>query len=173
MAPELIRVLSKAEIRERVKTLGKSISEDYGDNRLVILGVLKGAFVFLADLIREIKIPFEVEFIQLASYGADTQSSGEVKQVKAFHIDLADRDVLVVEDIIDSGLTIAYLLERLKQFRPKSIRVCALIDKRARREVEVPLEYIGHTVHSGFLVGYGLDYNESYRGLPEIYHLKQ
>jgi hypoxanthine phosphoribosyltransferase len=90
MAPELIRVLSKAEIRERVKTLGKSISEDYGDNRLVILGVLKGAFVFLADLIREIKIPFEVEFIQLASYGADTQSSGEVKQVKAFHIDLAE-----------------------------------------------------------------------------------
>ena len=173
MSPELIPVLSKVEIHERVKALGESISKDYGEDRLLILGVLKGSFVFLADLVREISISFEIEFIQLASYGADTRSSGEVKQVKGLQMDLADRDVLIVEDIIDSGLTIAYLLERLKQFRPKSIRVCTLIDKRARREVEVPLDYVGHTIDSGFLVGYGLDYNERHRGLPGIYHLKQ
>jgi len=173
MSPELVPVLSEIEIKEKVKKLADLISGDYGENRVLVLGVLKGSFVFLADLIREMRTPCEIEFIQLASYGVGTRSSGEVKLIKEPDIDVTGRHVLVVEDIIDSGLTIAYLLDHLKKFRPKSVRVCTLIDKKIRREADVSLDYVGHSVESGFLVGYGLDYNERYRGLPGIYHLKQ
>jgi hypoxanthine phosphoribosyltransferase len=173
MSPELVPVLSNDEIQSKVKILAGRISQDYGQEGLVLLGVLKGAFVFLADLIRELSIPFEIEFIQVASYGAGTRSSGQVKVVKELEMNIEDRHILVVEDIIDSGLTIAYLVDHLMNFRPKSIRVCTFIDKRERREAGVQLDYVGHTMDSGFLVGYGLDYAEKYRGLSGIYHLKQ
>jgi len=173
MTQELVPVLSQADIHERVKGLAERISDDYGPTGLIILGVLKGAFVFLADLVREISIPVRIEFIQVASYGAGMETSGEVKLIKGLEINLENRHVLVVEDIIDSGLTIAYLLDHLEKMRPKSVRVCTLIDKKGRREVDIPIDYVGHSVDSGFLVGYGLDYNEKYRGLPGVYHLKQ
>lgn len=173
MTEQLVPILSQDEIRERVKRLAEHISNDYGQNGLIILGVLKGAFVFLADLVREMSIPVRIEFIQVASYGAGTETSGEVKLIKGLEINLEDRHVLVVEDIIDSGLTIAYLVDHLEKMRPKSVRVCAFIDKRGRREVDIPIHYVGHSVNSGFLVGYGLDYDERYRGLPGVYHLKQ
>jgi hypoxanthine phosphoribosyltransferase len=173
MSPELVPVLSNDEIRSKVKILAGRISQDYDQEGLVLVGVLKGAFVFLADLIRELSIPFEVEFVQVASYGTSTSSSGQVNLIKELEMNIEDRHVLVVEDIIDSGLTIAYLLNHLMSFRPKSIGVCTLIDKRERREEGVRLDYVGHTVNSGFLVGYGLDYAEQYRGLSGIYHLKQ
>jgi hypoxanthine phosphoribosyltransferase len=171
MPPTMIPVLSKAEIQEKVKTLAFRISQDYAGKELVLIGILKGAFIFLADLARELTIPVEIDFVRLASYGSHTTSSGHIQITKEIELDIRDRHVLVVEDIVDSGLTIAYLLDHLKQFRPTSVRVCTLIDKNQRREVRVSTHYVGHVVEHGFLVGYGLDFDEKYRALPEIYRL--
>ena len=172
MPQQLILVLSKAEIVRKVKTLACRISEDYDQKDVVAIGILKGAFIFLADLVRELTIPVEIDFVRLASYGSDTSSSGQIRITKEIETDIKGRHVIVVEDIVDSGLTIAYLLDHLNKSRPKSIKVCALIDKKERREVDVPVDYAGHVVAQGFLVGYGLDFDEKYRNLPEIYHLK-
>jgi hypoxanthine phosphoribosyltransferase len=122
--------------------------------------------------VRELTIAIQVDFVRLASYGSGTVSSGNVQTTKEIELDVKDRDVLIVEDIVDSGLTIDFLLKYLEQFHPKSIKVCAFIDKTERRQVQVPIDYVGHVVDSGFLVGYGLDFDEKYRELPEIYHLK-
>jgi hypoxanthine phosphoribosyltransferase len=170
--PHLTAVLSRAEIHKKIKALGKRISEDYGGQEIVIVGVLKGAFIFLADLVRELRIPVQIDFVQLASYGSGMSSAGHVAISKELELDIACRHVLVVEDITDSGLTIAYLVDYLKRFRPASLKVCVFINKTERRQVDVLLDYVGHTVKAGFLVGYGLDYNGSYRALPELYHLK-
>ena len=172
MPPTMVPVLSRAEIAQHVSTLAWRISQDYAEKDLVVIGILKGAFIFLADLVRELTIPVEIDFVRLASYGSDTSSSGHVQITKEIELDISGRHVLIVEDIIDSGLTIAYLLDYLKQFRPKSIRLCALIDKTERREVKISTHYVGHVVERGFLVGYGLDFDEKYRALPEIYHLE-
>ena len=172
MPPTMVPVLSRAEIAEHVHTLAWRISQDYAEKDLVVIGILKGAFIFLADLVRELTIPVEIDFVRLASYGSDTSSSGHVQITKEIELDISGRHVLIVEDIIDSGLTIAYLLDYLKQFRPKSIRLCALIDKTERREVKISTHYVGHVIERGFLVGYGLDFGEKYRALPEIYHLE-
>jgi hypoxanthine phosphoribosyltransferase len=126
----------------------------------------------LADLIRELTNPVQIDFIQVASYGAETTSTGQVKIKKNIEMDIRDRHVIIVEDIVDSGLTIAYLLECLEQLKPASVKVCAFINKMERREREVRIDYVGHTVEAGFLVGYGLDLNERYRDLPGLYHLK-
>ena len=115
----------------------------------------------------------QIDFVRLASYGSDTASSGKVQLTKEIELDLRNRHVLVVEDIVDSGMTIAYLLDYLRQFRPESVKVCAFIDKTERREVEIPIDYVGHVVDHGFLVGYGLDFDDKYRALPEIFHLRQ
>jgi hypoxanthine phosphoribosyltransferase len=170
--PHLTAVLSGAEIHKKVKALGNSISVDYGGQELVVVGVLKGAFIFLADLVRELTIPVQIDFVQLSSYGSDTSSSGCVTISKELELDIASRHVLVVEDIVDSGLTIAYLSAYLKKFGPASVKVCVFINKTERRQVDVLLDYVGHTVKGGFLVGYGLDYNGNYRALPGVYHLK-
>ena len=171
MPEEMIPVLSRAEISQKVKGLAQRISEDYTGKELIVLGVLKGSFIFLADLIREITIPVQVDFVRLTSYGSNTTSSGTIRITKEAELDIRDRDVLIVEDIIDSGVTIAYLLDHLKSFSPKSVKVCAFIDKSERREVQVSIDYAGIMVEQGFLVGYGLDFDEKYRALPALYRI--
>jgi hypoxanthine phosphoribosyltransferase len=169
--PDLIPVLSKTELRRLVQDLAQRISADYRNRDLVMIGVLKGSFVFLADLIRELDIPTRIDFVQASSYGTGTQSTGRISLLKGISIDICRQDVLVVEDIVDTGLTIRWIIDYLKSFQPRSIGVCALIDKRERRQAEVPILYAGHEAGSGFLVGYGLDYAEQYRHLPGIFHL--
>lgn len=171
MPEEIIPVLSRAEIRKKVKTLAQRISEDYAGKELIVIGVLKGGFIFLADLIRELTISVQVDFVRLASYGSNTTSSGTIRITKETELDIRDRDVLIVEDIIDSGVTIAYLLEHLKSSSPKSVKVCTFVDKTERREVQVPIDYAGLMAEHGFLVGYGLDFDEKYRALPGIYRI--
>ena len=172
MPPTLVPILSRAHIQKRVKELANRISKDYDGKEIVLVGVLKGAFIFLADLVRELTVPAQIAFIRLASYGAGTSTTGRIRITKDIELDIQDRHVLIVEDIIDSGLTIAYLVDHLKKRGPESIKICALIDKRERRQVQVQVDYAGHVVDQGFLVGYGLDLDENYRHLPEVYHLK-
>jgi len=170
--PELIPVISKAEIDEHVAAVAHRISVDYTNRDLVLIGVLKGAFIFLSDLARRLTIPARIDFIGASSYGSGTTSSGKIKITKDIGIDIKDKDVLIVEDIIDTGLTLNYLIEHIKSRGPATVRNCILIDKRERREVTIQTDYTCLTVARGFLVGYGLDYDEDYRNLPAIYHLK-
>ncbi len=171
--PELIPVLKKSDINNMVAQVARRISSDYQDHELILIGVLKGAFVFLSDLMLNLSIPVQVDFVGAASYGSDTSSSGRINLTKAVEIDVKNKDVLVVEDIVDTGLTLSYIIDYLKSFKPKTIKVCTLLDKRQRRQANVKIDYACHiVVTEGFLVGYGLDYDEDYRNLPEIYHLQ-
>lgn len=170
--PELIPVLKKNDINNMVAQVARRISSDYQDHELILIGVLKGAFVFLSDLMLNLSIPVQVDFVRVASYGSDTSSSGRINLTKAIEIDVKNKDVLVVEDIVDTGLTLSYIIDYLKSFKPKTVKVCALLDKRQRRQANVKIDYACHIVTEGFLVGYGLDYDEDYRDLPEIYHLQ-
>jgi len=170
--PEFIPVLTKSDIRDSVAALGERLSADYKGKDLVLIGVLKGAFIFLSDLIRHITVPVKIDFIRAASYGDNTETSGRIKLTKDVEIDIRDKDVLLVEDIVDTGLTLAHLVDYLKSLGLRSIRICTLVDKRERRQAAVSVDYACHVVEEGFLVGYGLDYAEDYRHLPEIYHLK-
>jgi len=170
--PDFIPVLERDDIEKLVVALASKISSDYEGRELVLIGVLKGAFIFLSDLVRHLTIPVKVDFVGASSYSSSTSSSGTIRLTKAIEIDLKDKDVLVVEDIVDTGLTLAYIVNYIKSFDPKTAKVCALIDKHERREAEVKIDYVCHEVEKGFLVGYGLDYAEEYRGLPGIYHLK-
>jgi len=164
--------ISREAIARRVAELADSISRDYAGRDLVMLGVLKGVFIFLADLVRALEFPVEVDFVRLYSYGRGTTSAGEIHITKDVELPVKDRDVLIVEDIVDTGLTMDFLLHHLASHRPRSIKICCLIDKRERREVEVPLDYVGFVVEKGFLVGYGLDCGEKQRTLPEIYEIE-
>ncbi|MBM4284297.1 MAG: hypoxanthine phosphoribosyltransferase [Deltaproteobacteria bacterium] len=164
-------VISRENIARRVAELGDRISRDYEDGDLVMVGVLNGAFIFLADLVRALTIPVTVDFVRLRSYGAGTTSSRQVTVTKDVEIPLEGRDVLIVEDITDVGLTLDFLRFHLLSFNPRSLKVCCLVDKRERREVEVTLDYVGFTVPRGFLVGYGLDCGERDRNLPDIFEL--
>ncbi|MFZ7128283.1 MAG: hypoxanthine phosphoribosyltransferase [Desulfobacterales bacterium] len=170
--PEFDLILSRDVIGQKVKEVAKAVSEDYKGRDLVIVGVLKGAFIFLSDLVREITIPLKVDFIGASSYGHRTESSGSVRITKDVDIDLSNKDVLIVEDIVDTGLTLAYLIEHIKSAGALSVKTCTLIDKHERRSAEVRVDYACHVAEKGFLVGYGLDYAEFYRNLPGIYHLK-
>lgn len=170
--PDLVPFLKKDEIAKLVTKLAQRISSDYRDRELVIITVLKGAFVFLSDLIRLITIPVKVDFIRTASYGSNTSSSGKIQLTKEIEIDIKDKDVLVVEDIIDTGLTVRYIIDYLKSFQPNTVKVCTLLDKIERREIDIRIDYSGYPVTKGFLVGYGLDYAEDYRYLPEIFDLR-
>jgi len=165
-------LIGSARIKRKIKDLARQISRDYKGKKLVLVGILKGAFVFMADLAREITIPVEVDFIQVASYGASRTSSGVIKIKKDIDLPVVGKHVLLVEDIIDYGYTMKYLLKFLKVKKPKSIRVCALLDKPARREVEVPIAYKGFDVPDSFVVGYGLDFAEKMRNLPDISTLR-
>ena len=166
-------VLTKEEIDEIVKRLGKQISEDYKGKNLLIVTVLKGAVMFLTDLIREITIPCSIDFMAVSSYGSGVKSSGVVKIIKDLDINLEGFDLLIVEDILDSGRTLNYLKRLLQDRNPKSVKICTLFDKPEGRIEPIEPDYTGSLVPDGFIVGYGLDYNEKYRNLPYIGILKK
>jgi hypoxanthine phosphoribosyltransferase len=171
--PEFIPVVDKDEIQRQISRIADTISTDYQNRELILIGVLKGAFLFLADLARQLKLEkIKIDFIQASSYGADTVSSEKIVLKKDIDVDIRGKDVLLVEDIVDTGLTLAHLIEHLQGFGPNSVRVCAMVDKSERRKTAVKVDYAGTVVKEGFLVGYGLDYAEDYRNLPEIYHMK-
>lgn len=170
--PELIPVLRKDSIDKMVAEVAHKISSDYKNRELVLIGVLKGAFIFLADLARHLTIPVKIDFVRVASYGSGTSSSGNIRLTKEIEINIKNKDVLIVEDIVDTGLTLAYLIDYLNSFGPNTVKICSLLDKIERRKMEIKIDYACHVVGKGFIVGYGIDYNEDYRHLPEIYQLK-
>ncbi len=155
-------------IRERVLELGEEVSRAYEGRNLIVIGVLKGAFMFMADLIRALRIPCRIDFIRLASYGSGTETSGRIELTKDIEIDITGKDVLVVEDIVDTGLTLTYLVETLRARNPRSLKVCAFIDKKLRRKVPFEADFVGFTMDDGFVVGYGLDFDEQGRFLPDV-----
>jgi hypoxanthine phosphoribosyltransferase len=161
-------LVSTEELQARVRELGAAISRDYAGRRLLLVGVLKGAVFFLSDLMRFIDIPVEVDFMAVASYGSATDSSGVVRILKDLDAAIEDRDVLIVEDIVDSGLTLQYLLRNLGSRNPRTLEVCALLTKPARRKVALQAKYVGFEIEDTFVVGYGLDYAERYRNLPFV-----
>ena len=170
---ELQRAVSEVLIEEdslqqRIRELGREVSADYRGKELLLVGVLKGAVFFMADLMRSITVPCEIDFMAISSYGASTDSSGVVRILKDLDINIEGRDVLVVEDIIDSGLTLSYLIRNLESREPASLEVCALMTKPERREIDVPVRYVGFEIPNRFVIGYGLDYAERYRNLPYI-----
>lgn len=172
MTAELKEYISKDVIRDRVRALGKEISATYAGDSVICVCVLKGAFLFFADLIREIKGEVELDFIRLASYGSGTSSSGKIIFSKDLEISIEDRNVLVIEDIVDSGRSMEYLLKVFTARNPKSLKICALIDKQKRREVVLDIDFAGFNIaDSGYLVGYGLDFSEKYRELDALYEL--
>ncbi len=164
-------LISREKIASLVKRLADQISEDYRGRELVMVCILKGAFVFVSDLIRHLRMAVQVDFVRLASYGNGMQTSGKITLTKDIEIPVEGKDVLIVEDIIDSGRTLLFLKDRLRRLKPRSVKVCALLDKKARREVEVEADYLGTEVDDIFIVGYGIDFNEAYRNLPEIYYV--
>ena len=166
-------LISRADIQARVRELADQISSDYQGKEPILIGILKGAVIFMADLMRALSIPTKMDFMRAASYGSEMQSSGTVRLTKDVELPVQGRPVILVEDIVDSGLTLAYIKENLEGRGVESIRICALIDKLERREREVLVDYCGFQVKEGFLVGYGLDCNEEYRYLPEIFVLKE
>jgi hypoxanthine phosphoribosyltransferase len=161
-------LIDETRLRSRVAELGDEISADYVGRDLLLIGVLKGAVFFMADLMRYLTIPCEVDFMAISSYGASTDSSGVVRILKDLDINIEGRDVLVVEDIIDSGLTLSYLMRNLESREPASLEVCALMTKPERREIDVPVRYVGFEIPNRFVIGYGLDFAERYRNLPYV-----
>jgi hypoxanthine phosphoribosyltransferase len=167
--PAMCLLYSKEFIARQVQRLADEISRDYPDCEILLVGVLKGSFLFFADLVRAIRPAVLIDFVRLASYGSDTETSGLVELRKDLEISVQGRHVVIIEDIIDSGHTLRFLYHRLLTREPSSLRICTLIDKRRRREVEIEADYVGITMEDGFIVGYGLDYDERYRNLPDIY----
>ncbi|PIU64349.1 MAG: hypoxanthine phosphoribosyltransferase [Armatimonadetes bacterium CG07_land_8_20_14_0_80_40_9] len=165
-------LITEKEIRKKVKELGKKISRDYEGKDLVLVCVLRGAVIFMSDLIRSISIPLSFDFMAISSYGSDTKSSGVVKITKDLDESIESKHVLIVEDIVDTGLTLQYLTNNLSSRNVASLKICALLDKPAQRKVEVKIDYKGFTIPDKFVVGYGLDYNQKYRYLPYISALK-
>ncbi|MBC2582591.1 hypoxanthine phosphoribosyltransferase [Clostridium sp. DJ247] len=166
-------LFSEDELRKKIKEMGILISRDYSDKDLILVGILKGSVPFMADLIKEITIPCTMDFMAVSSYGSSTKTSGIVRILKDLDFQIEGKDVLIVEDIIDSGVTLTYLIEYLKGRKPKSIEVACLLNKPERRVTEINAKYIGFVVPDYFLVGYGLDYDEKYRNLPYIGILKE
>lgn len=161
-------LITREEIKNTVAKLANEIKEDYRGKHPLLIGVLKGSFVFMADLIRQLDLPVEIDFIRLYSYGADMKSSGKVKVVQRLKTPVKGRDVLVIEDIVDTGLTLSFLLNYLRRKKPASLKVCALTDKPSRRKAPVSIEYLGFTLPDKFIVGYGLDLDQKFRNLPDI-----
>ncbi|KAB3533212.1 hypoxanthine phosphoribosyltransferase [Alkaliphilus serpentinus] len=163
-------MISKEEIAHKVKALGEEITNDYSGSgkELVVIGVLKGANVFLGDLIRQIDLPILVDFIAVSSYGLSTETSGVVKILKDLDLDVEGKDVLIIEDIVDTGLTLKYLTENFKSRNIASMKICALLDKPERRKCPIDIDYLGFEIPDKFVVGYGIDYAEKYRNLPYV-----
>jgi len=161
-------LFTREAIQDRVKELAREISHDYEGKELIVIGILKGAFIFMADLVRNLSIPCRVDFARLASYGAGISSSGKVVLTKDIETSIKDKDILILEDIIDTGITLSYFVEWLRERNPSSIRVCTFLDKKKRRKVSFEADYVGFVIEDGFVVGYGLDFNENARFLPDI-----
>ena len=161
-------LIEEDALQGRIAELGAEISRDYEGRDLLLVGVLKGAVFFLADLMRELSVPCEIDFMAISSYGAGTDSSGVVRILKDLDMNISGRDVLVVEDIIDSGLTLSYLMRSLKARKPATLEVCTLLTKPERREVDVPVRYVGFEIPNKFVIGYGLDFDQRYRNLPYV-----
>lgn len=162
-------IITQEQIAQEIERLAEEIMRDHPGREIVLVAVLKGAFLFVSDLARRITSPVLVDFVRLASYGSETSSSGIVEFRKDLEISIKGRDVVIVEDIIDSGHTLETLYHKLLLREPRSLKVCTLIDKKSRREVDMQADYVGITLDDGFIVGYGLDYDEKYRNLPDIY----
>lgn len=165
-------LITEEQIKARTKELGEQLTEQYRGKDLVVIGVLKGCVMFLSDLVREIKLPLTMDFMVVSSYGSSTKSSGVVRIIKDLEKDIQGKDVLIIEDIVDSGLTLSYLMEYLKSRNASSVRVCSLLDKPERRKAQVDIDFIGFTIPDEFVIGYGLDYAEVYRNLPYVCVLK-
>ena len=169
MSEQIGEILVQADdLQHRIKEMAEDITRDYDGRDLLLIGVLKGAFLFLADLMRHLEVGCEVDFMAVASYGSSTESSGVVRILKDLDAPLEDRHVLIVEDIVDSGLTLQYLLRTLEARGPASLEVCALLTKPERREIDVPVRYTGFEIPNRFVIGYGLDFAERYRNLPYV-----
>lgn len=169
MKNDICRVLiSEEQLKEKVTELGTQISRDYEGKKLLLVSILKGSVVFMADLMRAITIPARIDFMSVSSYGSGVKTSGVVKIIKDLDLNLDGYDVLIVEDILDSGMTLSYLVELLKSRNPASVEICSLLDKPERHKVEIALKYKGFTIPDEFVVGYGLDYAEKYRNLPYV-----
>lgn len=169
---ELTLLISRKEIAQKVKDLANQINRDYQGKAPVLVGILKGTFVFLADLVRHLNLPVEIDFVQISSY-VGMETTGKIKIVKKLGIPVKGRDVLVIEDIVDTGLTLSFLLNYIKRKKPASLKTCALFDKPERRRIPIPIDYLGFTVPNKFLVGYGLDWNEKFRHLPDLWILEK
>jgi hypoxanthine phosphoribosyltransferase len=170
--PNLEVLIPAEKIQDRIRELGAEIARDYAGRNPLLIGVLKGAFIFFSDLMRAADLPLNVEFIAISSYGAEMRTSGEVRILKDLDVAIEGRHILVVEDIVDTGLTLSYLLANLKSRGAESVKLAALLDKYERREKEVPIDYLGFKIPDKFVVGYGLDFAERYRNLPFIAVLK-
>lgn len=168
---EFIPIISEEEIKIQVAKTGALISQDYKGKNLVLAGILKGAFIFLADLTRSITIEHEIDMIGVSSYSG-TSTTGKIQFTKEPDIDLRGKDILLVEDIVDTGRTLSALVEHIKSLKPASLKICALIDKHERRELKLKVAYSCFTLKKGFIVGYGLDYNQKYRNFPAIFDMK-
>jgi hypoxanthine phosphoribosyltransferase len=173
MAEKLRKLFDESDIRKAVKRLAGEIARDFDEEEVVFVSILKGSFMFMSDLLREVKSPVVVDFIRAASYGSATTTCGEVSLTKDLETDITGRNVIIVEDIIDSGLTLAAVRDILLARRPRSLKICALVDKKARREVEIEGDYVGFAIDNGFIVGYGIDYAERYRNLPAIFVMEE
>jgi len=167
----LNRLMTAEEIATIVKNLADQISRDYSGKELILVCILKGAFMFLSDLVRHLEIPVKIDFVRLASYGSGMKTSGRIEITKDIELPIEGKDVLIVEDIIDSGHTLQFLKDRIILSNPRSVKICALLDKKARRKVEMKADYLGIDVEDVFIVGYGIDFNENYRHLPGIYYV--
>jgi hypoxanthine phosphoribosyltransferase len=173
LANDMAAVLIPADkLQERVRELAAQVTDDYKDTGVVLIGVLKGALMFMVDLARAVDLPVELDFMAISSYGNSTESSGVVRIIKDLDMNIEGRHILIVEDIVDTGLTLSYLREALLTREPASLRICCLLDKREARKTDVPLDYVGFEIPNRFVVGYGLDYAEIYRNLPFIGVLK-
>ncbi|MFA5065159.1 MAG: hypoxanthine phosphoribosyltransferase [Dehalococcoidia bacterium] len=172
MPTRLKKLITNAEIDSAVQRLASEIKRDYRRKNPLLIGILKGSFVFMADLVRRLDIPLEVDFVRLSSYGSGTESSGKVRILGKLTEPVEGRHIIVVEDIIDTGLTTAHFLNYIKRKNPASVVLCALTEKPARRKVNVKIDYLGFTVPNKFIVGYGIDYNEKYRNLPDICYIE-
>jgi hypoxanthine phosphoribosyltransferase len=170
--PQLKILLKRNEIATAVGRLASEIKQDYQGKQPLLIGALKGSFVFMADLIRQLDLPLELDFVRLSSYGTARESSGKVRVVQEVKMPVKGKDVLVIEDIVDTGITISFLLDYLKKKQPASLKLCALTDKPSRRRVPVSIDYLGFTVPNKFIVGYGLDFDQRFRNLPDIYTLE-
>lgn len=166
-------LISEQQLQEKIAQLGAQITEDYRGKDLLLVSILKGACVFLSDLMRTIDLPLAIDFMCVSSYGKGTVTQGRAKIIKDLDVDIAGKDVLIVEDILDSGVTLSHVMEILRSRKPASLRLCSLLEKPERHRVNVPLDYVGYVVPDEFVVGYGLDYAEEYRNLPYVGVLKE